>query len=250
MKLPGLGESSGPDEERAAPLSFMEKVRRARALLEQEGRVSLRALRRELELDDDELDELADELVEIQQVARVEGRALRMMCEALEAVEAGHIKKLLVNVPPGFMKSMLLDVMFPTWVWGPRNRPDRRFCSWSYSDEITIRDNVKKRDIVRSELYQSLWGDRFKLSGDQNEKKYIKNDKTGFWFAAGIHGGGTGHRGDFAFIDDPHKVKEAESEPKRLDANLFVAETWPSRKNDDSCAFVCIMQRVHEADVS
>ena len=180
----------------------------------------------------------------------VEGRALRMMCEALEAVEAGHIKKLLVNVPPGFMKSMLLDVMFPTWVWGPKNRPDRRFCSWSYSDEITIRDNVKKRDIITDPLYRELWGERFGLSGDQNEKKLIKNDRTGFYYAAGIHGGGTGHRGDFCFIDDPHKVKEAESETKRHDANLFVAETYPTRKNDDRCAFVTIMQRIHEGDVS
>lgn len=180
----------------------------------------------------------------------VEGRALRMLCEALEAVEAGHIKKLLINVPPGFMKSMLLDVMFPTWVWGPRNRPDRRFCAWAYGEEITIRDNVKKRDVVTHPIYRELWGDRFHLSGDQNEKKFIKNDRTGFWFAAGIHGGGTGHRGDFCFIDDPHKVKEAESETKRHDANLFVAETYPSRKNDDTCAFVTIMQRIHEADVS
>lgn len=180
----------------------------------------------------------------------VEGRAIRMMIEAMEAVEAGHIKKLLMNVPPGFSKSTLVDVMFPTWVWGPRRRPDRRFCAWSYGEEITIRDNIKKRDIIRSEIYQGLWGDVFQLSGDQNEKKLIKNDKTGFFQAAGIHGAGTGHRGDFDSIDDPHKVKEAESEIKRYDANLFVAETFPTRKNDEDCAFVIIMQRIHQDDVS
>lgn len=180
----------------------------------------------------------------------MEGRALRMMIEGMEAVEAGHIKKLLMNVPPGFSKSTLVDVFFPTWVWGPKNRPDRRFCSWSYNEEITIRDNVKKRDLVRSDIYQKLWGHVFQLSGDQNEKKLIKNDKTGFFQAAGIHGAGTGHRGDFDTIDDPHKVKEAESEAKRYDANLFVAETFPTRKNDETCAFVIIMQRIHEDDVS
>ncbi len=57
-------------------MSFMENVRRARALLEEEGRVSLRALQREFDLDGSALDELIEELVEIQQVGVRDGRAL------------------------------------------------------------------------------------------------------------------------------------------------------------------------------
>ncbi len=39
------------------------------AAFQEQGRVSLRALRREFELDDEALEELIEELVEIQQVA-------------------------------------------------------------------------------------------------------------------------------------------------------------------------------------
>jgi class 3 adenylate cyclase/tetratricopeptide (TPR) repeat protein len=57
-------------------MSFLDTVRRAKTYLEEQGRVSLRALKREFNLDDDTLDELIDELVEIQRVAVRDGRAL------------------------------------------------------------------------------------------------------------------------------------------------------------------------------
>ncbi len=57
-------------------MSFLETVEAARAFLERNERVSLRALQREFDLDDDELDDLIEELVEIQRVAVREGRAI------------------------------------------------------------------------------------------------------------------------------------------------------------------------------
>jgi class 3 adenylate cyclase/tetratricopeptide (TPR) repeat protein len=57
-------------------LSFVAKLQRAREVLEQQGRLSVRALGRELDVTGDELEELVEELVEIQRVARQEGRAL------------------------------------------------------------------------------------------------------------------------------------------------------------------------------
>lgn len=57
-------------------MSFLETLERARAFLERNGRLSLRALQREFELDDDALEELIEELVEIQRVAVRDGRAL------------------------------------------------------------------------------------------------------------------------------------------------------------------------------
>ena len=57
-------------------MSFLETIESARAFLERNGRVSLRVLKREFELDDEALDELVEELVEIQRVAVRDGRAL------------------------------------------------------------------------------------------------------------------------------------------------------------------------------
>jgi class 3 adenylate cyclase/tetratricopeptide (TPR) repeat protein len=57
-------------------VSFIETVRRARELLRSEGRISLRALKREFALDDEALEALVEELVSIQRVAQREGPAL------------------------------------------------------------------------------------------------------------------------------------------------------------------------------
>jgi len=57
-------------------MGFLETLESARAFLERNGRVSLRALKREFDLDDEALDELIEELTEIQEIAVREGRAL------------------------------------------------------------------------------------------------------------------------------------------------------------------------------
>ena len=63
---------------------------------------------------------------------------------------AGDIpsNRLLMNVPPGFMKSLLVNVFWPAWKWGPCNMPHMRYISFSYSDEITTRDNNKMVRLV------------------------------------------------------------------------------------------------------
>ena len=48
------------------------------------------------------------------------GWALDAICQHLEAVTKGEIKRLLMNVPPGTMKSLLTGVIFPAWEWGPK----------------------------------------------------------------------------------------------------------------------------------
>ena len=68
-------------------VSFIETIERARSLLERNGRLSLRALKREFELDDDALQELVEELVDVQQVAAREGKVVSWVGSA-DAVAA------------------------------------------------------------------------------------------------------------------------------------------------------------------
>ena len=181
----------------------------------------------------------------------VGGWVIDAICDHLQAVSEGHIRKLLINVPPGCMKSLTTCVLWPTWEWGPKNRPDLRYVCASYSDQLTIRDNRRARNIIASDLYQALWGDRFYLVGDQNAKTKYETNKTGFKIATSVGGLGTGERGDRVIIDDPHNVKEGESEAKREAALMWFSEVMPTRVTDpDKTAFVVIMQRVHERDVS
>ena len=78
-----------------------------------------------------------------------------VICEHLEAVTRGEIKNLLINVPPGTMKSILVSVMWPAWEW--TQNPALRYFGVSYDESLSIRDAMKCRDIITSEWYQRLW---------------------------------------------------------------------------------------------
>lgn len=180
-----------------------------------------------------------------------DGYHIHAMSDHLEAVTNNQINRLLINVPPGFMKSLITEVFWPSWEWGPKNLPSTRYVSASYSVDLTIRDNMKMRRIISHDLYQSQWGDRFCLTDDQNAKIKFENNVTGFKLATSVGGLGTGERGDRFIIDDPHNVKDGESDIKRGNTLLWMSETVPTRINDPLLsAIIVIMQRVHEQDVS
>lgn len=173
------------------------------------------------------------------------------VCEHLEAVTNGQLIRLLINVPPGCMKSLTTNVFWPAWEWGPRNRPSMRYVGASYSDSLTIRDNRRCRNVIRSPWYQRLWGNRFRVVEDQDAKKRFDTSKSGFKIATSTGGLGTGERGDRFIIDDPHNIKDGESDLRRQATLLWFTEVVPTRVNDpESSAIIVIMQRVHERDVS
>jgi predicted phage terminase large subunit-like protein len=180
----------------------------------------------------------------------VEGWHLGAVAEHLEAVTYGQIKRLVINIPPGCTKSRFVNVYWPAWEWGPLDRPWTQFISASYSEALSIRDNRHCRALMLSGWYQQMWGDRFQLLAEQNQKIRYDNTKTGWRFATSVGGVATGERGDRFIIDDPHNVKEAESSLKRESALQWFSEVVTTRFNDEESAMVVIMQRVHEDDVT
>ena len=181
----------------------------------------------------------------------VRGWALEAICEHLEAVTAGDVPRLLINVPPGCMKSLAVDVFWPSWEWGPRRMPWLRYVTVSYSQNLTVRDNRRTRSLVNSAVYRGHWGDVFALAEDEANRVKLSTDKTGFKLATSVGGYVMGERGDRVILDDPNNTKEAESVAKLDEAAQFFSEVLPTRINDPATsAVVVIMQRVHENDVS
>lgn len=174
---------------------------------------------------------------------------LDCIAEHLEAVTAGQIRNLLINIPPRHMKSLGVCVFWPTWEW--IREPAYRYIFASYTDNLTKRDAVKARRLMQSEWFQSRWGDRFHLVGDQNAKERYENDHTGFRIATSVKGMGTGEGGDRIIADDPHNVIQGESEAERKHVVEWWTESMSTRGNDaQKVARIIIMQRVHEEDLS
>lgn len=180
----------------------------------------------------------------------LEGWVMQEVCRHLESVTDGTCNRLLINVPPGFCKSLITDVFWPAWEWGPKNMPHMRYVCAAYSEQLTLRDNRKCLALLKSDAYQEHWGDRVELDKDEQSKHKFANMSMGFKLATAVGGSATGERGDRVIIDDPHNVKDSESEAKRAEALYWFTEVMPSRVNSEASAIVIIMQRVHEEDVS
>jgi predicted phage terminase large subunit-like protein len=169
------------------------------------------------------------------------------MCEHLEAVHNGQIKRLLMNVPPGMMKSLLTGVFFPAWEWGAGGNPSLRYLTTAHKEDLAIRDNLKCRRLISSDWYQERWS--VELCGDQNAKKKFENTATGFRESMAFRSL-TGSRGDRIIIDDPLSVDDAFSEAALSAAEQTFLEAVPSRVNNQDSAIIVIMQRLHERDTA
>lgn len=175
------------------------------------------------------------------------GWALDAICEHLEAVTRGEVMRLLMNVPPGTMKSLLTGVIWPAWEWGPRALPQHRFLGTSHLQNLAVRDNLKCRRLIESQWFQDRWP--VVMTSDENRKTKFENTATGFREAMAFTSM-TGARGDRVILDDPLSAHAANSDAELLDAELAFLETLPTRINNDHSAIVVIMQRLHERDTS
>lgn len=170
------------------------------------------------------------------------------ICEHLEAVTSGEITRLLINVPPGTMKSSLVNVIWPAWEWGAAGLPHHRIISAAHEQGLAIRDNRAMRRIVQSDWYQELWP--MVIAADQNQKTFFENESTGFRQACAVSSM-TGRRGHRILWDDPLSAEHANSEPQRETVIREFTETLPSRYvSPKDSANVIVMQRLHERDPS
>ncbi len=175
------------------------------------------------------------------------GWALDAICDHLEAVTRGEISRLLINVPPGCMKSLLTGVIWPAWEWGPLGKPQTRIIGTAHKQDLAVRDAMKCRRLIQSEWYQARWPVR--LTSDQNAKTKFENAATGFREAMAFTSM-TGARGDRVILDDPLSADDANSEAALKAAELTFTEALPTRVNNEASAIVVIMQRLHERDTS
>lgn len=168
--------------------------------------------------------------------------------EHLQATVTGEIPRLLINVPPGTMKSTMTSVIFPAWLWGPNETPANRFIGAAHEQTLATRDNRRTRLIVESDWFQDRWP--VELTTDQNEKTYFENVARGFRQSSAV-ASMTGKRGNFVVWDDPINPEDANRTLALQTSRRIFSETMPSRLVDPKrSAIIIVMQRLHVDDVS
>lgn len=178
----------------------------------------------------------------------IHGWHIRALAEHLQAVTEGQIKRLIVNIPPGCSKSLSTSVFWPCWEW-IRN-PAARWFFVSYDQRLSTRDSVRCRTLIKSREYQRLWGNRFKIANDNDQKTYYETSAGGYRMASSVGGHGTGQHPSRVVVDDCISAMQAESELERQKVLDWWDLTMSTRGVSLGVSHVIIMQRLHENDLT
>lgn len=176
-----------------------------------------------------------------------------LICETLQRVIDQKIKRLIINIPPGYTKTELATINFIAR--GLALNPMARFMHLSYSDNLALENSTTARAIVKSEEYQAMWN--IQLKDDSDSKKKWWTEQGGGVYATSAGGQVTGFRAghmDDTFngaliIDDPVKPDDAMYEERKRVNNRF-NETIKSRLAHEKVPMILIMQRIHKDDLS
>lgn len=174
------------------------------------------------------------------------GKVLDVLCGELEQIffNPGFQPRLMINIPPGAMKSLLVSVFYPAWVW--TMEPSHSFTGVAHEQGLAVRDARKMRILVESEWYQARWP--LKMAADQNQKLSFENEKRGFRSAVPFSSM-TGRRSDTVLLDDLLSAEHANSDAHLVEIERVFKETLPTRVNNDKSAIIVIGQRLCERDV-
>jgi predicted phage terminase large subunit-like protein len=163
----------------------------------------------------------------------------------LERIRRGENNRLIINVQPRSLKSLMASVVFPAFVLG--HEPEKRIIAISYGEDLAIKHANDFRAIVQSRFYQRAFP---KMRATRSLVDLVETTKHGYRMATTVGGSLTGLGGDIIIVDDPQKAIEAQSETNRKKLKEWFSNTLLSRLDDKRTgAIIVVMQRVHADDL-
>jgi predicted phage terminase large subunit-like protein len=177
-----------------------------------------------------------------------DGWHIDLLARALTYLYKGDIKSnnLYINVPPGHMKSLLVAVFYPLWVW--TKQPNTKFLFLAYADSRALQDANRRRVLFASEWYQEHFFMTLTATGDNQQR--LTNVKGGSFYATGIQGQITGEHVDIIVLDDILNAEDRYSEPAIKKMTDVYDNILPSRFNDTKTGKkIIICQRLSDNDI-
>lgn len=175
----------------------------------------------------------------------IHGKHTRLICEKLQLIHEGKLKRLAIFMPPRHSKSQTVTETFPSWYIG--KNPDRRVIQVSYGDDLACDFGLKNRQKL-----ETFGKQLFNLDLDvdkQAKADWAIKGKNGYMKSSGILSCITGKGCNLCIIDDPLKnAEEASSETIQERIWNEYKGTLLTRLTPDG-AIILIMTRWHESDL-
>jgi predicted phage terminase large subunit-like protein len=165
--------------------------------------------------------------------------------EHLHAAFLGQIRRLAINIPPRMGKSSYATIAWPAWGW--TRDSTKRFLTSSYSADLSRDHSIKRRRLIQSPWYQSIWP--MEMSRDTDRQDQYSNLSTGEMIATSVGATATGRGGSILILDDALSADEAKSKVKRVTMHGWFVDTFSKRLDDPAKGvIVAIEQRTHQED--
>jgi predicted phage terminase large subunit-like protein len=171
---------------------------------------------------------------------------IEVMAAKLEACRRGETRRLIINLPPRFLKSHGASIALPAWILG--HNPAAAIICVSYAQEFAEKFGRECRSVINSDWYRRIFPTR--LSPQKQSAQEFVTKENGYRIATSVGGVLTGRGADFIIIDDPIKPSEALSDSTRKSTNQWFDSTLFSRLNSKQTGcIILVMQRLHQDDL-
>jgi hypothetical protein len=123
---------------------------------------------------------------------------INLIVEALmRSTRAAGRRRLIFNLPPGYMKSTLITVLYTAWRLGVN--PSEKIICISYGDDLSHDLSRKTRQVMQSSIYRKIFPG---TALDKKAEDSITTTKGGQRFATAVNSAIAGFRADLIIMDD------------------------------------------------
>ena len=165
---------------------------------------------------------------------------LDVLFALMEDCAAGREPRVIVNLPPGFMKSMLISIMYVAWRLGVD--PTLKFVCISYGDDLAHKHSASTRTLMQSPEYRAIFPGTVL---DKKAEDWLTTTKGGYRYATAVGSDITGYRATEIIVDDPIEPEKASSELAKEKIRSWISSSVLTRFEDNAKnVFILVMHRV------
>jgi predicted phage terminase large subunit-like protein len=173
---------------------------------------------------------------------------LELLSAALMQVADRAVKRLIINMPPRHLKSIVTSVVFPAWLL--MRDPQSKIAVICHSDMLANDLASKCKRLIGSDMYRRI-APQVQIRQERDRRTDFETTQGGGVYAASIASGITGRGFDHIILDDPIAAHDARSAAER-DRVQQAFDGMISSRLDDPVrgTIIVVQQRLHEDDLS
>jgi predicted phage terminase large subunit-like protein len=170
------------------------------------------------------------------------------LSNVLQRVADGTETRIILNLPPRHLKSILTSIVWPAWLLG--KNPKLRIAVISHSQALARDLSLKTLRLMETDFYREVFP-QTRLRDDRRQAIDFETSQSGGRYAASFETGITGRGFDLIIVDDPISAHAVRSSAERDRVNETFDTMVASRlDNPLRGTIVVVGQRLHENDLS